>query len=399
MSHNDNSEPLFQLSRGGLIAVILRRVGAPDLNDFSVSAQLLIAVGFLWLPLAVLTLAAGSFMGDRSAQPFITDVVPQVRFLIALPLLLYADSIINPAVGQAIRSLECVGLVPDSERTRFEAALAKLVRGRDSVWPDVIMLALAFGSTWLLQPGYGEVEAESARSSWLGIVSTDDVTLSTAGWWYLLVSAPLFQFILYRWIWRFLIWAHFLHQVSRIPLELHATHPDFSGGLNMLGLTQQTFSLVFVAFSAVLSSTVAHNMLVEGTTFEQSRLEVFGFIVIFVVLIYAPLLLFTHQMYTSRRLALNQYGWLGYQLSKAFFEKWIKDDETDVGKELKNSADASAMADYGATFDTARRMRFIPASLRNVGTAAAVLAAPFLPLYLIEFSFSDLLKRVLGALV
>ena len=37
----------------------------------------------------------------------------------------------------------------------------------------------------------------------------------------------------------------------------------------------------------------------------------------------------------------------------------------------------------------------------GIGTriAAAALAAPFLPLYLIEFSVSDLLKRVLGALV
>ena len=316
-----------------------------------------------------------------------------------MPLLLYADAIINPSVGHAIRDLEFVRVVPDSERTRSKAALAKLVRSRDSVWPDVIMLALAFGSTWLLQPGYGEVEAESARSTWLGIVSTEDVSLSIAGWWYVLVSAPLFQFILFRWIWRFLIWAYFLYQVSRIPLTLHPTHPDLSGGLSMLGLAQQTFSVVFVAFSAVVSSTVAHNMLVDGATFAQSRLEVFVFIVTCVVLIYAPLLFFSTQMYATRRLGLNQYGALGYQLSKAFREKWIKDDQTDVGKELKDSPDSSAMADYGATFDTVRSMRFMPASLRNVGTAAAALAAPFLPLYLIEFSFSDLLKRVVGALV
>jgi hypothetical protein len=57
------------------------------------------------------------------------------------------------------------------------------------------------------------------------------------------------------------------------------------------------------------------------------------------------------------------------------------------------------MADYGATFDTARSMRFIPASLRNVGTTAVALAAPFLPLYLIEFSFSDLMQRIVGALI
>jgi hypothetical protein len=399
MSHNGDSEPLFQLSSGGLIGVVMQRLGTPDFNDLSMRLQLLIAVGFMWLPLAVLTLLSGTFIGEQSAQPFITDVVPQVRFLIALPLLLYADMLINPAVAHAIEEFGSTGVVPDSERTRFKTALAKLIRGRDSLWPDVIMLLLAFGTTWLLLPGYGDVDFETASTSWMGSISHDNISLSIAGWWYLLISGPLFQFILYRWLWRFLIWAYFLFQISHIRLALHATHPDLSGGLGMLGLAQQTFSVIFVAFSAVMSSTIAHNMLAEGATFEESRLEVFVFIVICVVLIYAPLLFFSKQLYAARRLGLSEYGTLGYQLSKAFRDKWIKDDETDVGKELRDSTDASTMADYGATFDTARSMRFIPASLRNVGTTAVALAAPFLPLYLIEFSFSDLMQRIVGALI
>jgi hypothetical protein len=261
------------------------------------------------------------------------------------------------------------------------------------------MLALAFGSTWLLLPGYGDVDLETASTSWMGSISDDNISLSLAGWWYMLISGPLFQFILYRWIWRFLIWAHFLHQTSRVPLTLHATHPDLSGGLGMLGLAQQSFSVVFVAFSAVVSSTMAHNMLAEGATLEQSRLEVFVFVVICVVLIYAPLLFFSGQMYAARRLGLAQYGALGHRLSEAFFARWIEQIGTDTGNELKNSTDSSTMADYGATFDTVRSMRFIPASLRNVGTAALALFAPFLPLYVIEFSLSGLLQRVLGALV
>jgi len=393
------SDPHFQLSSGGLMHLIQQRMRGPGAGDFPIQTQLLMAVALLWLPLVVLTLIAGTFGADHIAQPFITDVVPQVRLLIALPLLVLADLAIDPAVRVAVRNLEVSGVVPDEERTRFQAALAKLAQRRDSVWPDVIMLVLAYGFTWLYQPGYGAAAMETAETSWLSSVSGGTVSLSIAGWWYVLISGPLFQFILFRWIWRFLIWAGFLFRVSRIPLALHATHPDLSGGLGMLGLTQQTFSVVFVAFATVMSSTVAHNILLEGDTFEASRPEIFVFVLICVVVIYAPLFFFTNRMYGARRLGLSQYGALGHRLSGAFYAKWVKGVGTEVGTELKDSTDASAMADYGATFDVVRSMRPIPVSLRSIVTVAAALVAPFLPLYLTEFSFADLLQRMAGALV
>ena len=286
---------------------------------------------------------------------------------------------------------------PRANETGFQTALIKLTQSRDSVWPDVILLVVAYGSTWLFRPGYGDVDVGAVDVYWFS--ASDGNGLSTAAWWYILVSAPLFQFILFRWAWRFLIWARFLYQLSRIPLSLHSTHPDLAGGLGTLGLAQQTFAIVFVAFAAVVSSTVAHNMIFEGVGFEQSRLEVFVFIVICVALIYAPMFFFSTDLYRTRRVGLSQYGRLGHHLSDAFFTKWVKHSGADVGTELKDSTDSSTMADYGATFDTVRSMRFIPASLRNVVTTAAALAAPFLPLYLIEFSFKDLLGRLAEALV
>ena len=399
MNNTSSSEQSFQLSSGGLMHLIQRRIRGPGAGDFPIPAQFLIAVSLLWLPLVVLTLVEGTFAGDAVAQPFIQDVVPQVRFLIALPLLLFADLAIDPAVGVACRNLERSGVVPDDEQPRYQAALVELQKGRDSIWPDVVMLALAFGFTWLFQPGYGESAIQAADTSWLWSVADGTVDLSTAGWWYGLVSAPFFVFILFRWIWRFLIWAGFLYRVSRIPLALRPTHPDFAGGLGILGLTQQTFSIVFVAFATVMSSTIAHNILFEGDTFRASRPEIIVFIVVCIVLIYAPLLSFAKNMYTARRIGLNQYGALGYRLSDAFFARWVTGAGSNVGEELKNATDASTMADYGATFDTVRSMRVVPVTLRGVLAIAASLALPFLPLYLTEFSITDLLQRLADTLV
>jgi hypothetical protein len=394
-----DSEHPFQLSSGGLTNLIQRRIRAPGAGDFPIAMQFLIAITLLWVPLVVLTLIEGTFIGDSVAQPFVQDVVPQVRFLVALPLLLLADLAIDPAVGVTCRNLERSGVVPNDEQPRYQAALVELRKGRDSIWPDVVMLVLAFSLTWLFQPGYGESAIQTAETSWLWSVADGTVDLSAAGWWYGLISAPIFLFILFRWIWRFLIWAGFLYRVSRIPLALQPTHPDLAGGLGVLGMAQQTFSIVFVAFATVMSSTIAHNILFEGDTFRASRPEIIVFIVVCIVLIYAPLLSFAKNMYTARRIGLSQYGALGYRLSDAFFARWVTGAGSNVGEELKNATDASAMADYGATFDAVRSMRIIPVTLRGVVAVAAALALPFLPLYLTEFSILELLQRVGDSLV
>ena len=82
-----DSEHPFQLSSGGLTNLIQRQIRGPGAGDFPMAMQFLIAISLLWVPLVVLTLIEGTLVGDGVAQPFIQDVVPQVRFLIALPLL------------------------------------------------------------------------------------------------------------------------------------------------------------------------------------------------------------------------------------------------------------------------------------------------------------------------
>ena len=389
----------FRLSGGGVARVLSLRMGGQGASAFSPPTRLLMAIGLMWLPLAVLTLINGTFASDEIAQAFITDVVPQVRLLIALPLLLLAGLAIDPSVGGTIRGLALSGVVPQSEYPRFKTALSRITAMRDSIWPDIVLLVLAFAMTWTLRPGYGDAMFEVADKSWLQSVSEGRAILSMAGWWYLLVSAPLFQFILFRWIWRFIIWGVFLFRLSRIRLDLHATHPDFGGGIGMLGLSQQTFVVLFAALSAIVSSTIAHDMLFEAATFESARLEMLAFVVMCLVAIYAPLTLFTGQMYMARRHALRQYGALAYKLSAAFHEQWISRASEDVGKQLKEAVDPSAMADYGAVFDTVQNTRFIPVSMRNIVTTAASLVVPFLPLYLLQFSVADLIDRLLGALV
>jgi len=59
--------------------------------------------------------------------------------------------------------------------------------------------------------------------------------LTAAGYWLAFVSIPLFQFILFRWYMRLVLWFRLLWQISRLNLHLTAAHPDREGGIGFLG--------------------------------------------------------------------------------------------------------------------------------------------------------------------
>ncbi len=384
----------FHLSGGGLAQILRRRLRADEARRLSIRTKILLSVLFLWLPPAVLSLIAGTFVGDAVTQPFLMDVTPQVRLLLALPLLFIAAKNIDPALELVVRDLDESGLIADADKPRYRDAIRELERARDAVVPDVIMLVVALSLAVLLQSQHITATRAAGVTSSLWSISEGKVRLTAAGTWYLLVSAPVFRFVIFRWAWRFLIWARFLYRVSRLPLVLQPTHPDLAGGLGILGFAQLTFVLIFVSIGTLVSSTIAQSILFGGAKFIDSRQEIFVFIVASVLAICAPLLFFANALYESRRRGLSQYAVLGQHLSEAFAAKWIETPPADVGTVLKNSDEPSTMADYKASFEVVDNMRVIPVPPKGVVRLAGALLIPFFPLYFTEFSVTDLLERM-----
>ena len=172
----------LSLSAGGLPYLMQRWIRGPESPDFPIPAQILIAVLLLWLPLVLLSLFEGTLSGTKVAQPLISDIVPHVRLLIAIPLLLMADLAIDPVTSSAVHDLGTSGVVPSEEKARFQRALAKMHSARDSVWPDIIIIVFAFGFIWAFKPGYGGSALEAKATLWLWSVHDDVVRYSVAGW-------------------------------------------------------------------------------------------------------------------------------------------------------------------------------------------------------------------------
>ena len=60
---------------------------------------------------------------------------------------------------------------------------------------------------------YNAAEGSFQGSTWYRLGSGHELTL--VGYWYALVSLPIFQFLIFRWIYRMMVWSSFLWKISR----------------------------------------------------------------------------------------------------------------------------------------------------------------------------------------
>jgi hypothetical protein len=210
--------------------------------------RLLVITLVAWLPLLLLT-TIGTWAGSVSRLSFLHDVEVHARLLVALPVLIAAELVVHLRLRPVVRNFVERRIVLPQDLPRFHRAIDSAIRLRNSVPVELGLLVLVYIiGLWL----------------WNGRVAFDAATwyanpggrwqLTPAGIWYVFVSVPIAQFILLRWYLRFFIWYRFLWQVSRIELNLIATHPDRCGGLAFLGRSAYAFGPILFAQGAMLCS-------------------------------------------------------------------------------------------------------------------------------------------------
>jgi hypothetical protein len=219
------------------------------------------------------------------------------------------------------------------------------------------------------------------------------VELTRTGWWFVYVSAPIFQFLLLRWYFRLLVWWRFLWQVSRLPLDLKASHPDRAGGLGFLGDSMSGFVPVLFAQGVVVSGLITSRVVFAGHSALEFRAEIVLLVILLVAVIAAPLLFFSPDMTAARRAGLRKYGALATSYVREFERKWLT-DSAPPGETLVGSADIQSLADLAGSSDVVLEMRAAPFDRRMLIQLVIATAAPFLPLVLTVVSFRELINRV-----
>jgi len=376
----------FSLVLGGPLFQLLRRFhlggNALELLNRRIVAFILLT----WFPLLILSLFAtgGESVGRIS---FFRDIEVHARFLVALPVLIGAELLVHVRIRPVIRRFVEWRIVLPKDMLRFHKAIESAVKIRNSIWAELALLAAVYTLGLWLWNG----RSEFGLMTWYARPG-GRWNLTPAGYWYVFVSVPVFQFILLRWYFRLLIWFRFLWQVNRIELNLIPTHPDRCGGLSFLGKSSYAYAPILFAQGAILAGIVADRVLYRGESLQSFKLQIGGFIVFFVVAILAPLLMFSLRMARTRRKGLADYGLFAQRYVESFDQKWVRASLPSA--ELLGTGDIQSLADLGNSYEIVREMRIIPFWLQDISRLALAAAAPLIPLLLTVFSFEELVIRI-----
>jgi hypothetical protein len=394
MSHatgRPDSPQDFSLIPGGPLYEWLRRIHLSGDTPTLIRQRTLTVVGVAWLPLLVLSLLEGHALRGTISVPFLFDIEAHVRFLAALPLLILAEPIIHRRMQPVARRFIERGLIHPSAQSRFDATVASVVRWRDSVVAEVLLIAFVYAVGVMIV--WRHSIALSTTATWYAVPTTTGIKLSRTGIWYACVSLPIFQFLLVRWYYRIFIWTRFLWRVSRIRLSLVPTHPDRVGGLGFLATTAYAFTPLATVHGAMLVGPLANRILYLGARLPEFTEEIVALVVLVVCALFGPLLFFATQLAAAKRAGLGEYGTLAERYVREFDTKWLRDG-AGPDERLIGSPDIQSLADLANSYEIVKTMRFWPITKEGVLRLAAATAAPLAPLALTMMPLEELLKRL-----
>ena len=347
-----------------------------------------------WLPLLLLSALSGQVLNSSVQIDFLHGLGVHIRFLLSLPLLLVAELVVHQRLGSVVRQFIERDIITAETRQDFEACIRSAFRLRNSIFVEIAMLIFVFVIGRMLI----EQIAVENTTSWYGTATVSEMRFSLAGYWFMYVSMPIYQFMVLRWLFRIIVWARFLWQVSRLKLHLIPTHPDRAGGLGCLAESTAAFMPFLLSQGSILSVMIAQRIFYEGEKLLSFKYEVIAVVAFLVLLVLAPLCVFLPQLAKTKREGMLNYGALASRYVCEFDKKWLQggapEDEAFVG-----SGDIQSLADLNNSIEVVRTMRVLPFGKEKVLQIAVITLLPVLPLTLTMISLEDLMKRLVEILL
>ena len=377
----------ISLVRGGPFYRAQQALGLIRPNQWNLGRRIAVVIAVGWLPLFLIT-ALFNFEGLDS---LIREYRLHSRMLIAVPVLLVGELLMESRFRAIMGHIRQAGLLDASDLAHFDDLIATLVRVRDSYLPEFAILLLLIVHTGTSYKGL--VDA----APWLARGSSADLQLTAAGWYAVVVSTSIFQFLLGLALWIWLLWTFVAFRLSRRNLKLVPTHPDEHCGLGFLGLTSAAFAPVAFSATAVIAATWRDDVLHHGARLMDFKLPAIVLLALTALVALGPLVFFVPRLAALRRKGILEYGILGQLHSTDFHEKWILHR---VGHETEFlvATEITTLANYGRAYETIERMSPFLADKVALYTLAAAVLIPALPVILAQIPFAVVLSDVLKAL-
>jgi hypothetical protein len=380
----------FSIVTGGPIYDTLLRFGHVGQSLPNVARRIAAVVAVTWLPLLLLSLKERIAFGHNVTIPFLYDLSMYGRFWLALPLLFLAEVVIDGAIRSTLTEFVESHIVPDEELENFASILGSTQRLRDSWIPEFILLVLAFFPAFVFQHEW----TAGVVSSW----HTTASGLTAAGWWFAVFSGPLLRFVIYRWAFRYFLWALLLWRIKGLHLSLIPTHPDHAAGLGFIGMSQKHFGILFCAVGCIFASRIANSMLFERAPLISFKGLMVAFLAMSLIMGLLPLGLLYSKLRKVRTAGMLEYGRLAYNYADLFDRKWVHNAEPPA-ESMLGTSDVQALADMECTFASVDTMRAVPISKRLVLQLAAQASIPLVPVIVMGTPTPELVHGVMKMLV
>ncbi len=395
--HNSNEPPDFSLVLGGPLFQLLLRSHLTSPALTLMKRRVVFVSLFAWLPLLLLSLVAGKAWGGVGL-PFLYDLEMQARFLVALPLLIAAELLVHRRLRLVVGQFIDRDIITEKVLPRFKEVIASAMKLRNSVAIELILFFLIFvGGHYAWTMARGIAKIGTIAGTWYATTSNGGPQLSMAGYWFIFVSRPLFQFILIRWYFRLFIWARFLWQSSRLELNLIPTHPDRAAGLGFLGMSCAAFMPLLLAHGVMLAGLMANPIFFAGSKLTDFKMEIIGFVAVLLLIVLGPLLVFSPSLMRAKRTGLREYGMLASRYVSEFDLKWVRGGAAD-DEQLIGSGDIQSLADLGNSFQVIRDIQPFPFGIKDTVIELVVITLiPVLPLVLTMIPLEELITRLFGA--
>ena len=391
--HAVTDETLFE---GGPRVRLLEQLGVLRPDRLRMVRPAVFAALLGWLPLVVLTGARGTFYGVPGS--LLGDFALLARSLLAVPILILAETIVLKRLGGIGAHFSDSGLVDDDSREGFAQAVASTRKLRDSALAEILLVVGGYIIIYALARSFPTRETQAwQRADTAGLRG-----YSPAGLWHMLVSLPLLLILFLGWMWRLFLWTRFLRLISRLHLNLIAAHPDHAAGLKFFGYSVRAWAPIALAMGVVVAGSLANRVTHGDATLSAFRAPALILLCVVTLLFAGPLLCFIVPLYHARITGVFGYGSLASVVGRDFERKWMKQPTGDAKPEFPEDALGtqafSATTDLYQVVGNVYDMFVVPIDLTSLIWLGAVTLTPMIPVILLVVPFQVIFETIVSHL-
>jgi hypothetical protein len=349
------------------------------------SVKIIFLIILTWLPLAILSAFQGLFLGDKVDVPFLLEPATHMKLLLAIPMFIISEKYVDRRILIIISQFLKNGMVNEINQNNFDQILQKFQRIAKNKKSEIVILiiVIVYGSFRLL---FNNLEI----TTWIYPFESNEHKLSWAGYWLIFVSFPIFQFLILRWLWRWIIWIRLLRAISKSDILIYPPHPDKAGGLGFLGERPLVFGSITLVLGVVYASILVNRILFLDFTLDQQIPFLVAFAIFSLILNILPLFFFSEPMRQSRLKHLHFYNTLGVDFIEVFKGKWLYQTKNETTNPPFQGSALNQM------YNNIYEMKTFPFDLKSMLSSVVLTILPLVPLLLFYIPFSELLEIIFG---